>query len=93
MHKVKGVVSKGKNQPVSVETILVPDPGPGEALVDVVMACPRCVMTTHGFGDLAKDPSIMRALVREAGGNLGVYAKPRKPGRVRAGDEVRIERP
>lgn len=65
----------------------------GEALVDVVMACPRCVMTTHGFGDLAKDPSIMRALVREAGGNLGVYAKPRKPGRVRAGDEVRIERP
>ena len=36
MHKVKGVVSKGKNQPVSVETILVPDPGPGEALVDVL---------------------------------------------------------
>ena len=63
----------------------------GEALVDVVMACPRCVMTTHGFADLAKDPSIMRALVREAGGNLGVYAKPRKTGRVRVGDEVRIE--
>lgn len=34
----------------------------------------------------------MRALVREAGGNLGVYAKPRKLGRVRTGDEVRIER-
>ena len=62
----------------------------GEAVVDVVMSCPRCVMTTHGFDDLAKDPSIMRALVREAGGSLGVYAKPRGPGRVRTGDEVRL---
>jgi len=62
----------------------------GEAVVDVLMACPRCVMTTHGFGELSKDPSVMRALVREAGGNLGVYAKPRKPGRVQAGDDVRL---
>ena len=62
----------------------------GEAVVDVVMACPRCVMTTHGFDDLEKDPSVMRALVREADGNLGVYAKPRRAGRVRAGDEVRL---
>ena len=34
MHKVKGVVVKAKNVPATVETILVPDPGPGEALVD-----------------------------------------------------------
>ena len=62
----------------------------GAAVVDVLMACPRCVMTTHGFDDLSKEPSVMRALVREAGGNLGVYAKPRRPGRVRAGDDVRL---
>ena len=31
-HQVRGVVAKGKGQPVTVETIEVPDPGPGEAL-------------------------------------------------------------
>ena len=28
MHKVKGVVVRAKNEPATVETILVPDPGP-----------------------------------------------------------------
>lgn len=60
----------------------------GEARVEVVMECPRCVMTTHGFDDLPKDPSVMRTLVREAGGNLGVYAKILNPGRVQTGDAV-----
>ena len=32
--EVRGVVSRGKGEPVTVETVLVPDPGPGEALVD-----------------------------------------------------------
>ena len=41
MHKVKGVVVKAKNEPATVETILVPDPGPGEALVDV-LTCGVC---------------------------------------------------
>jgi Zn-dependent alcohol dehydrogenase len=30
VHKVKAVIAREKNAPVSVETILVPDPGPGE---------------------------------------------------------------
>ncbi|MGK7221593.1 S-(hydroxymethyl)mycothiol dehydrogenase [Kocuria flava] len=54
MHKVKGVVSRGRNQPVSVETILVPDPGPGEVLVDV-LTCGVCQTDHHyvegGVGD------------------------------------------
>jgi MOSC domain-containing protein YiiM len=45
-------------------------------------------MTTHGFEDLAKDPSVMRALVRENNGNLGVYARPIKTGRIQVGDAV-----
>jgi uncharacterized protein YcbX len=60
----------------------------GEALIDITFHCPRCVMTTHGFDDLPKDPSIMRALVREAEGNLGVYATIRQPGKVKVGDKI-----
>ena len=62
----------------------------GEAEIEVVMECPRCVMTTHGFGDLPNDPGIMRTLVREAGGNLGVYANPVRAGRVQTGDVVEL---
>ncbi len=32
---VQGVVSRGKGEPVEVTTVLVPEPGPGEALVGV----------------------------------------------------------
>ena len=42
----RGVIAKGKGQPVSVETILVPDPGPGEALVQV-QACGVCHTDLH----------------------------------------------
>jgi S-(hydroxymethyl)mycothiol dehydrogenase len=40
-HEVRGIVARRKGEPVSVETILVPDPGPGEALVKV-QACGVC---------------------------------------------------
>ena len=36
VHKVKGAVVRSKGAPVTLETILVPDPGPGEALVDIL---------------------------------------------------------
>src|SRR5437764_8823216 len=35
MHEVRGVVARGRAEPVTVETVLVPDPGPGEVLVRV----------------------------------------------------------
>src|SRR3954465_1626625 len=34
-HQVRGVISRAKGAPVEVATIVVPDPGPGEALVRV----------------------------------------------------------
>ncbi len=45
-HQVPGVVALRKGAPVSVETILVPDPGPGEALV-AVAACGVCHTDLH----------------------------------------------
>ena len=45
-HEVKGIVSRTVNEPVSLETIVVPDPGPGEALVDV-QACGVCHTDLH----------------------------------------------
>ena len=46
MNKVQAVISSGKSAPVSLETILVPDPGPGEALIRV-QACGVCHTDLH----------------------------------------------
>ena len=46
VHEVRGVVALAKGEPVSVQTILVPDPGPGEALV-AVQACGVCHTDLH----------------------------------------------
>ncbi|MFF0015050.1 S-(hydroxymethyl)mycothiol dehydrogenase [Streptomyces sp. NPDC005374] len=45
-HEVRAVVALAKGAPVSVETIVVPDPGPGEALVKVE-ACGVCHTDLH----------------------------------------------
>ncbi len=46
VHQVQGVVSRAKDAPVELTTILVPDPGPGEALVKV-QACGVCHTDLH----------------------------------------------
>src|SRR4051794_22028611 len=45
-HEVKGVVSRAKGAPVELTTVVVPDPGPGEALV-AVQACGGCPTDLH----------------------------------------------
>ena len=62
----------------------------GTAVVRATVVCPRCVMTTHGFEDLPKDPGVMRSLVRESGGELGVYATVETPGRLQLGDALEL---
>ena len=52
--ETRGVIARGKGQPVTVETVIVPDPGPGEAVV-AVQACGVCHTDLHyregGIGD------------------------------------------
>lgn len=45
-HTVRAVVARAKGQPVTIETIEVPNPGPGEVLVDV-KACGVCHTDLH----------------------------------------------
>ncbi len=44
--EVRGVIAKAKGEPVSVETIVIPDPGPGEAVVEI-KACGVCHTDLH----------------------------------------------
>ncbi|MDP9408743.1 MAG: S-(hydroxymethyl)mycothiol dehydrogenase [Actinomycetota bacterium] len=43
---VKGVVSRAKKEPVELVDVVVPDPGPGEAVVDI-QACGVCHTDLH----------------------------------------------
>jgi S-(hydroxymethyl)mycothiol dehydrogenase len=45
-HEVRGVVARAKGEPVTIETVVVPDPGPGEVLVGV-QACGVCHTDLH----------------------------------------------
>jgi len=45
-YRVRGVVARAAGAPVSLETIIVPDPGPGEALVRID-ACGVCHTDLH----------------------------------------------
>jgi uncharacterized protein YcbX len=62
----------------------------GEAELEIALTCPRCVMITHAFADLPKDPGLMRTVVREANQNVGVYVRVARPGRIAVGDSVEL---
>jgi len=46
MQQVRGVVARAKGEPVSIETVNVPDPGPGETVV-AIQACGVCHTDLH----------------------------------------------
>ena len=45
-HEVQGVIARSKGAPVTLETVVVPDPGPGDAVVQV-QACGVCHTDLH----------------------------------------------
>ena len=62
----------------------------GSVTLKIDTTCPRCAMTTYGFDDLPQDPQIMRKMVANSEGNLGIYASVVKVGKVATGDSVSV---
>lgn len=62
----------------------------GGATLTIDMPTVRCVMTTLPQPSLAKDPSVLRSIVRDGGQNLGLYCSVTSPGRVAVGDAVEL---
>jgi uncharacterized protein YcbX len=62
----------------------------GDAMIEVVTGCPRCVMVTLQGDGLPQDHRIMRTLVRETNHTAGVYAGVAGEGEVREGDTIEL---
>src|SRR3984893_5642399 len=65
---VRGVISRGKGEPVNIEQIMIPDPGPGEAVVRV-QACGVCHTDLH-YREGAINDEFPFLLGHEAAGTL-----------------------
>jgi uncharacterized protein YcbX len=62
----------------------------GEAVAALQVPTARCSMVTQPQPGLAKDPQVLRTIVRDAEQNLGIYATVVSPGPVRIGDPVEL---
>lgn len=64
----------------------------GDSTLDVAVrkATGRCVLVTKTQPGLAKDGGLLRRIVREHQGNLGVYIDPQGPAVIAPGDEVLV---
>jgi len=62
----------------------------GGAVIGVASLRQRCVMTTYDPDTQVQDVSILRRIVREAGGRLALDCRVIEPGRVAVGDRVAV---
>lgn len=62
----------------------------GGATLSATIPTMRCSMVAQPQGDLPKDPSVLRTIVRDADQNFGVYANISEAGDVAVGDAVEL---
>jgi uncharacterized protein YcbX len=62
----------------------------GEAIIGLHSLRGRCVMTTYDPETLEGDPTVLRRVVKELGGRLGLNAYVVKGGRIAVGDPVEL---
>lgn len=62
----------------------------GDATLELLHPCVRCVIPTRDPGTTAKDPNILKWLTRHHGGLFGINARMRGSGRVAVGDAVEL---
>ena len=60
----------------------------GGAVLEFTAECPRCVMITRETKGVPKDTGIMRALVKDNDGKMGIYATVAEPGDISIGDTL-----
>ena len=63
----------------------------GETVLEVNVACPRCVMVTREVDEsIPADRQVLRHIVRDLEQNVGVYATVVEGGEIREGDAVEL---
>jgi uncharacterized protein YcbX len=62
----------------------------GDATLDLLHPCVRCVIPTRDPDSTAKDPNILKWLARHHGGLFGINARMRGSGRIAVGDAVEL---
>ena len=65
--------------------------GIGTVVLEIVEACPRCVMVTRAVDEVIDDDRrVLRHIVRDLDQNVGVYATVVVPGEISVGDDVAV---
>ncbi len=61
-----------------------------EVILKIKEPCPRCVMTTLEQDNLPKDINILKTIIKNNKGNLGIYADVIQGGRIKNDDFIKI---
>jgi uncharacterized protein YcbX len=81
---------EGSNEPFPEQAWIGKELHIGDVVLKIIDTCPRCSMTTHATAELPRDTDVMRHLVTEAEGNLGVYAKVVRAGAVAVNQSITL---